>query len=151
MIRRNDEIDSLKKENAYLRKDFNDLKNLVLQIQQTQQQCSPCASVSSSTATGINKQYIMMADAAMLEQNVPNPFANTTTIGYTLPQSRNGGSPAKIIITDKNGRQLKQLNLSGAGKGTVTVDASLLASGAYNYSLYVDGKLVATKQMISAK
>jgi len=47
----------------------------------------------------------------------------------------------------KNGKQLKQLNLSGAGKGTIYVDASTLAFGAYNYSLYVDGKFVASKQM----
>ncbi len=47
--------------------------------------------------------------------------------------------------------KLKQLNLTGVGKGTVYVDASTLASGAYNYSLYVDGRLVDSKQMIAAK
>ena len=47
--------------------------------------------------------------------------------------------------------QLKQLNITGAGKGTIHVDASTLASGAYNYSLYVDGRLIASKQMILTK
>jgi hypothetical protein len=43
------------------------------------------------------------------------------------------------------------LNVSGSGKGDLTVDASVLSSGAYNYSLYVEGKLIATKQMALAK
>ncbi len=84
----------------------------------------------------------------MLEQNVPNPFTNATTIGYTLPQKF---SSAQIIIADKNGKVLKQLNLSGSGKGTVHVDAAMLPSGAHNYTLYVDGRMTDSKQMVSAK
>ena len=81
---------------------------------------------------------------ASLEQNVPNPFNHTTTIRYTLPEKF---SSAQIVITDNNGKTLKQINVSGSGKGSVTVDASTLSAGAYNYSLIVDGKLIATKQM----
>jgi hypothetical protein len=33
----------------------------------------------------------------------------------------------------------------------VTVDASTMAAGAYQYSLYVDGKLIDTKQMLLTK
>ena len=83
--------------------------------------------------------------AASLEQNIPNPFANTTVIGYTLPQKF---TSAQIVITDKSGKILKAANISGTGKGSLTVDASTLASGAYQYSLIDDGKLVDTKQMI---
>jgi len=36
-------------------------------------------------------------------------------------------------------------------EGAVNVDASTLSSGAYQYSLYVDGKLIDTKQMILNK
>ena len=57
----------------------------------------------------------------------------------------------QFIIVDKNGRTLKDINLSGSGTGSLTVDASTLASGAYHYSLFVDGKLIATKQMILTK
>jgi uncharacterized delta-60 repeat protein len=84
---------------------------------------------------------------ASIQQNFPNPFTNATTINYSLPDKF---SSAQIIITDKNGRQLKQLNLS-SGKGSVHIDASTLAAGAFNYSLYVDGRLIAAKQMVLAK
>jgi hypothetical protein len=128
-----------------LQNQLNDLKTLVLQIQQQQQSCACSASVNS----GAVEQYnVALSNAASLEQNIPNPFTNTTTIGYTLPQKF---SSAQIIIADKNGKVLKQLSLSGAGKGSVHVDAAMLASGAYNYALYVDGKMIDSKQMVSAK
>ena len=82
-----------------------------------------------------------------LQQNAPNPFKNSTTIQYSLPSSY---SSAKIIVTDKNGAALKQINLS-ASKGSVRIDASTFAAGAYQYSLYVDGRLIDTKQMLIAK
>jgi hypothetical protein len=132
--------DSLKNENADLQKQFNDLKALVLSIQQAQQQYSPC----SSSAAGIQQSIASITDAASLQQNIPNPFNHTTTIGYSLPDKF---SSAQIIILDKNGKQLKQINIVGMRKGVVNVDASTLSSGAYNYSLIVDGRLIASKQM----
>ncbi|MEO6329343.1 MAG: tail fiber domain-containing protein [Ginsengibacter sp.] len=82
--------------------------------------------------------------SVVLDQNIPNPFTKSTTIGYSLPQSF---TSAQIKITDINGKTLKTVNISGSGKGTLNVEASILSSGAYNYSLYANGKLVSTKQM----
>ncbi len=83
-----------------------------------------------------------------LAQNVPNPFTNTTTINYRLPSKF---TTAQIIIIDNNGKQLKQLNISGSGKGTVNIDASTLSLGTYNYLLIIDGKLISSKQMVVGK
>jgi len=85
---------------------------------------------------------------ASLSQNIPNPFNHTTKINYSLP---NNFSSAKIIVIDKGGKVLKEVNISGSGKGSLQIDASTLAGGAYNYSLYVDGRLITTKQMILTK
>ena len=82
--------------------------------------------------------------SAFLEQNKPNPFTHNTTIGYRLPKNFTN---AQIKITDINGKTLKAINISGSGKGALSVEASILSSGAYNYSLYVNGNLVSTKQM----
>jgi hypothetical protein len=91
----------------------------------------------------VDGQQSAVSSSALLQQNIPNPFTNTTTINYTLPQKF---TSAQIIVTDKNGKTLKAINISG-NKGNVKVDASTLASGAYQYSLMIDGKLAATKQM----
>jgi hypothetical protein len=56
------------------------------------------------------------------------------------------------LLIEQNGKTIKVVNISGSsGKGIVNVDASTLASGAYQYSLFVDGKLMDTKQMLKAK
>jgi hypothetical protein len=124
-----------------LQKQFNELKALVLSIQQ----CSPCGNAS---ANAVQSSSITLMDARSLEQNVPNPFTHNTSISYTLPQKF---TTAQIMITDKTGKTLRLVNVSGAGKGKLNLDASMLSSGAYNYSLLIDGKLVGTKQMILAK
>jgi hypothetical protein len=40
---------------------------------------------------------------------------------------------------------------TSAVKGNLKLDIPALASGAYNYSLYVNGNLIDTKQMVAAK
>jgi hypothetical protein len=134
----NEEITALKQQNENLQKQIDELKAMI---------------VSSSTSNS-KLQTSNISDAS-LQQNIPNPFNHTTTINYTLPQTY---SFAKITVTDKNGKMLKELNLpagrqdlSAEGKGSLQLEASTLSAGAYQYSLYVDGKLIDTKQMILAK
>jgi hypothetical protein len=101
------------------------------------------AALENITANKNEKTSTIITNAS-LEQNKPNPFTHNTTIGYTLPPNF---TRAQIKITDINGKALKAINISGSGKGTLNVDAAILSSGAYNYSLYINGKLVSSKQM----
>ena len=107
----------------------------------------------TTTASSNNSQELILnplpgGRGASLEQNIPNPFNKTTTINYTLPQQY---SSAKIIITDNAGKALKEMNISGTGKGSLQIDVSAFASGTYQYSLLVNGKLINTKQMVLVK
>ena len=107
------------------------------------------AMMNAQESLTINKkQQTANLFSASLEQNIPNPFNYTNTINYTLPQSY---SSATMVIRDKSGKALKEIKISGSGKGSVQVDASTLSSGAYNYSLYIDGRLIDTKQMVLEK
>jgi TolA-binding protein len=121
-----------------LQKQIDELRSVIITGQQQAQTNNQQVSLSSPLGAGVSS----------LEQNVPNPFGNTTIICYTLPQKF---SNAQVIITDTHGKVLKQLNISHGGKGTISMDAASLSSGAYNYSLIVDGKIINTKQMILAK
>jgi trimeric autotransporter adhesin len=40
------------------------------------------------------------------------------------------------------------INLSGNGKGNIKIDAALLASGAYQYTMYINGKLIDTIKLL---
>ncbi|MEP6682762.1 MAG: tail fiber domain-containing protein [Parafilimonas sp.] len=113
-----------------LQQQLNDLKKIIIAVNQ-----SP-AVANTSTITSV-----------ALQQNTPNPFTNSTTIKYVLPASY---SSAKIIVTDKNRVALKQFNLY-SNKGLVTLNASGLSAGAYQYTLYVDGRMIDSKQMIATK
>lgn len=93
------------------------------------------------------KNNVSITDAS-IDQNAPNPFSGSTVINYSLPLQV---ASAKIIIADKAGKTLKQLDINRGGKGSVTVQSALLSSGAYSYSLYVNGQLISTKQMLLAK
>jgi hypothetical protein len=103
--------------------------------------------MNSQSSTTNNKLQTTNISSASLQQNIPNPFNHSTTITYSLPAKF---TSAQIIVTDKNGKEIKAINISG-NKGNVKVDASTLASGAYQYSLYIDGKLNETKQMVLTK
>ena len=118
----------------------NALQNLQTQIDELK------TMIVSNASTTSNQQSAIISSAS-LSQNIPNPFSNSTTINYALPKQF---SSAKIIVTDKTGKVLKEINIS-SGKGLVNIDASTLSSGAYQYSLYVDGKRIDTKQMILTK
>ncbi len=86
---------------------------------------------------------------ASLEQNIPNPPTNNTTrINYSIP---NNAGKAEMVITDMNGKMVKQIALNNKGKGILNVDTKGLVSGTYTYTMFVDGKMVDTKKMVVAK
>ncbi len=113
-----------------LQKQLNDLKTLLLQ----------------GNLQG-NKTSVLQS-SARLEQNVPNPFTSETRINYTLPQTYNH---AYIVVSDKSGNTLKNIPLSGKGKGGINLNGNGWTGGAYQYALYIDDVLIASKQMIFSK
>jgi hypothetical protein len=84
-------------------------------------------------------------ESAWLGQNIPNPFAGTTTIPYYVPA---GVSRAELVVRDVGGRELRRLELAERGAhGQVVLEMGLMGSGTYEYALVLDGRVVAVKQM----
>lgn len=86
--------------------------------------------------------------AVLLQQNAPNPFVGNTSIGYYLPATV---QTAEILITDKLGNSIKKVALTATGKGTVEINSSTLPAGTYQYSLYINGNITDSKQMMVSK
>jgi hypothetical protein len=81
--------------------------------------------------------------------NLPNPFSQSTLIRYALPPT---GKAAQLVISNAAGSVVRQIPLPRFGyAGSLTVESCGWPSGIYYYSLYVDSKLVDTKQMLLAK
>ena len=81
---------------------------------------------------------------AFMEQNIPNPFDNQTTIRYQLPDNTNSG---EIIVFDLNGRLIKSYSINKNEK-EITIKASDIGSGLFIYSLVKNGQTLITKKML---
>ncbi len=88
------------------------------------------------------------SSGASLEQNAPNPFNQSTTIRYTLPDNTKN---ARLVVSSGSGVVVAEYLLKGKGNGQVTLNANEFTAGNYTYSLIIDGSIVATKALMSAK
>lgn len=81
----------------------------------------------------------------LLGQNIPNPFESNTIIPFRIPKNC---ADASILFTEiSTGRIVRVIPVS-CGETQLSIDAGMLSSGTYSYSLIVDGELVATRQMV---
>jgi hypothetical protein len=85
---------------------------------------------------------------ASLNQNIPNPFSENTTINMYLP---NTVSRATLYIYNMQGEQIKYIAVNERGNTSVTIEGHTLKAGMYLYTLIADGKEVDTKKMILTK
>ncbi len=81
----------------------------------------------------------------VLNQNVPNPFAERTTISYTIPAEV---SKAQIHFYNELGALINTVEIAERGDGQINVYAQDLSDGIYTYSLVADGKVITSKRMI---
>jgi len=102
---------------------------------------------STSNSSTISNSTTVLTDAK-LEQNQPNPFNGSTTVRYFIP---NDVKRAELRVTDLTGKVIESVAIQARGEGQTTFDATTLGSGTYQYSLFLDGQLLDTKQMVLTK
>ena len=108
--------------------------------------CNFQSTVSSETPKG---NVIDLSDLTIiLDQNSPNPFAEQTTITYTIPEIV---KDSKIMFYTVNGVVLKSVQINDRNHGSLTVYGSNLSEGIYTYTLIADGKIIDSKKMICTK
>ena len=81
----------------------------------------------------------------ILNQNVPNPFAEQTQISFSIPETV---KKAQIHFYDANGKLINSVEVQERGLGQLNVFANDLSTGVYTYTLVADGQIVATKKMM---
>lgn len=80
-----------------------------------------------------------------LDQNIPNPFNETTVIKYFVPEKAEN---ATILISSLDGKVARSFERLPAGRGQVVISAFSLAPGEYTYSMVIDGVQIASKTMV---
>ncbi|MBM2816769.1 MAG: hypothetical protein HW421_3531 [Ignavibacteria bacterium] len=97
-----------------------------------------------------NKILSINYDDIILEQNNPNPFAETSEINYYIPAKYNG--KARLVITDENGLQILQKFDACNGKPCqITISAKELQTGVYLYGIVLNGNIVKSKKLMIIK
>ncbi len=86
--------------------------------------------------------------ALALDQNVPNPFKDNTTIGFHMPQAGN----AVFTLTDVDGKLINRIERHfNSGFNQITLNGDdIQSSGVVYYQLTADGVTI-TKKMIVLK
>ncbi|MCX7735503.1 MAG: immunoglobulin domain-containing protein, partial [Candidatus Kapabacteria bacterium] len=115
---------------------------------------NPCGEVWSKEFTVAITTFIIMGAEEtengdiILYANKPNPFGEKSTISFYVPNSEN----VRLVITDSFGREVAVLmnNVVSAGMHNVEINATdlNLASGIYNYILYVNGTSLSKRMVI---
>ena len=78
--------DSLQGQNIVQQKQIDAQQKINIDLQNQINELSAMIVSSQPTVNSINNQQSTIICSASLQQNIPNPFTNTTSIGYTLPQ-----------------------------------------------------------------
>ncbi len=122
-------------------------KSLMAKIDKQDQQISDLMKIIEglqANSTQVNQTTLSDGTEIILEQNVPNPFKDMTSIGYFLPENTKN---AQIVFTTLDGKTIKTVNLIETGRGSLNVYNDELSNGVYMYTLVVDGRVVDSKKM----
>ena len=127
-----EQVNDLSEQNSQLRAQINEL----------QEKDALRSGNAGESVTGLQNAA---SNGAVLQQNAPNPFNQSTQIKYYLPATV---KTAYLCIYDLQGTQLKQTAIQERGEGAQTLYGSELKAGIYLYTLVADGQEVDTKRMI---
>jgi hypothetical protein len=132
-------MQELDAENKGLKTQVSEMQNEITELKQLVQNLS-------ANVNGVNSS-VSLSDAA-LQQNQPNPFAGKTIIPLNVPAN---AKQASLVVTEtSSGKILKTITVTPGSK-QISVDAGVLSSGVYTYTLTVDGKKINSRQMTVLK
>ncbi len=82
---------------------------------------------------------------AKLFQNVPNPYTQSTSIAYFIPEEV---GEAYIQITDIQGRIVNEIQITERGSGMIELSENQTGTGTFFYNLILDNEKLDSKIMI---
>jgi hypothetical protein len=154
---KNEKIENLEDEVNAQDSLINDLNNRLTQLENCLSNILPALCNANSMAvqsTPVETQEhlekainvtLSNRNNIVLNQNVPNPFAESTIITYSIPATV---QKAQIHFYDGTGKLINSVDIIERGNGQLNVFANDLSTGVYTYSLVADGQIVSTKRMM---
>jgi hypothetical protein len=132
-------------DNQAMRAQLDDQTLRIARLEQALQKLADNSQLKQSSTSASSS-----ASEAQLFQNDPNPFSESTRIGYFLPASV--AHAELIVYSAATGKQVLAQTITSTGNGTALINAKDLgASGAYYYTMVADGVTVHGRSMIVVK
>jgi hypothetical protein len=127
--------------------DKNQLQNILDRLEKLEKELAKSKLQEENLTKQLNQMNIVLdkTNTIILNQNTPNPFAESTSISYTIPTTFKS---AQLIFTSTSGEIVKVIEIKTAGKGLINVYAQGIASGLYTYSLKINGVIIESKKML---
>lgn len=122
------------------------IENQQIQIEELQEQLAAVQQILENGGGQLSLARVQ--EKAVLYQNSPNPFNQSTEIRFYIPTDV---QTATIYIYDINGLQKTKYPIAGREEGSITISGATLDAGSYFYTLVCDGAPVASKQMVLTK
>ncbi|MGZ4041829.1 MAG: choice-of-anchor L domain-containing protein [Bacteroidia bacterium] len=94
------------------------------------------------------KNETITEEKSSIINNTPNPFVGQTTINASI---LNNVKDARLIISDLQGKQVKEIFILERGNASVGLDAQILNNGIYLATLVCDGQGCGAIKMILEK
>lgn len=125
----------------------DDLKTILERLDKLEKEVKESKAEATTLRSQLTQMDVLLTrtNSIVLNQNVPNPFAENTVITYYIP---NSFQKAQLVFNTIQGETIKTIDIRVPGKGQVNVFASDISSGLYFYTLVVDGKQIERKKMI---
>lgn len=152
-------IDSLQSENQELAQQVSDLNDRLTNLENCLSNILPAlcqvnnsmiqenSPTSQEVLQTILNIELFDGENIVLNQNVPNPFAESTVITYSIPESV---QKAQLHFYNMSGQLIKTVDITSRGAGRMNVFGSDLSTGTYTYTLVADGQIVDTKRMVKS-
>jgi hypothetical protein len=102
--------------------------------------------IKFSAITGISQINNTVPAGYYLEQNFPNPFNPSTTVGFGIPVNEH----VKVTVYDLTGRMISEPvnDFFNAGNYKFTWSAVNISSGIYFIKFVSGGKIITRKMML---
>ncbi len=97
-------------------------------------------------STKVTEEHELEPAGFSIYQNFPNPFNQSTTISYTIPEDAN----VRLVVYNASGQKIETLvnNILGGGMHESTWDAGYNSSGLYFYVLKTETNIKIGKMLL---
>jgi hypothetical protein len=141
-------VQELSGENALMRAELNEVKEELMNLREQLESLSQFGNRRNLPDDESPAKNTNTPDPGFLGQNIPNPFGSTTIIPLRIPADC---FAAYLVVSESASGKIISVLPVEPGDNFITLESAQWEPGIYSYSLVVNEKVIATRQMITVR